>query len=91
MTNERLEALMRIVVAIVSGIILGIWRYFVAAISFINFLVIFVTGKRMKQLAGMGELWNSQWYTFQRYMIFQSNARPFPFSDLKGRMSKFEK
>ncbi len=91
MTNERLEALMRIVVAVVSGIILSVWRYFVVLISLVNFIYTIFTGKRMKELAGMAELWNSQWYVFQRYMIFQSNARPFPFTDLKGRMSKFEK
>jgi len=91
MTNERSEALMRIIVAIVSGIILCVWRYFVVLISFVNFIYTIFSGKRMKQLAEMGELWNSQWYVFQRYMIFESNTRPFPFTDLKGRMSKFGK
>ena len=89
--GERLEALMRIIVAIVSGIILCVWRYFVYFIALINFVYTIFAGKRMKELAEMGELWNSQLYVFQRYMIFESNKRPFPFGDLKGRMSKFEK
>lgn len=91
MTNERLEALMRVVVGIVSGIILGIWQYFIVALFAVNFIYTLFAGKRIKELADMSEIWNTQWYVFQRYMIFESNARPFPFTSLKSSMSKFGK
>lgn len=91
MTNERLEALMRIVVGIVSGIILGIWKYFIVALFIFNFVYALFAGRRLKELADMSEIWNTQGYIFIRYMIFESNARPFPFTSLKSSMSKFGK
>lgn len=89
MKGERKEALMRIVVGIVSGIILCVWRYLIGVFIIINFFYTLFTARRHKKIAGLSEIWNTQWYTFQRYMIFQSNRRPFPFSDLANSMSKF--
>ena len=89
--GERREAWMRIVVGIVSGITLSVWRYFVAVISLINFIYTIFAGKRLKRLSELGEIWNTQWYVFQRYMVFVSNYRPFPFTDLQKNMSKFGK
>ena len=89
--SERAEALMRIVVGIVSGIVLVVWRYFIGVISLINFVYTVFTGKRLKRLSELGEIWNTQWYIFQRYMVFQSNSRPFPFTDLSKSISKFSK
>ena len=89
--SERTEALMRIVVGIVSGIILGVWQYFIVALFVVNFIYTLFSGKRLKELAEMSEIWNTQWYVFQRYLIFESNARPFPFAKLERSMSKFGK
>ncbi len=91
MNKERKEALMRIVVGIVSGIILEAWRYFVAALALINFFYTIFAKKRMKELAEMSEIWNTQHYIFRRYMIFESNFRPFPFTKLQKSISKFGK
>lgn len=91
MHKERKEALMRIVVGIVSGIILGAWGYFVSILTFINFFYTLIAKKRMKQLAELSEIWNTQHYTFQRYMIFESNFRPFPFTKLRKSISRFAK
>ena len=90
MKGERIEALMRIVVGIVSGIILCVWRYLIGAFIVINFVYTLVSGKRWKRVAELSEIWNTQWYTFQRYMIFQSNRRPFPFTDLAKSMSRYK-
>ncbi len=87
--DERTEALMRIVVGIVSGIILGVWQYFIVALFVVNFIYTLFSGKRLKELAEMSEVWNTQWYIFQRYIIFESNRRPFPFTKLERSMSKF--
>ena len=91
MNREQKEAFMRIVVGIVSGIILGAWKYFVVILSVANFFYTIFAKKRMKQLAEMSEIWNTQWYFFQRYMIFESNSKPFPFTKLREKISKFEK
>ena len=87
--SERKEALMRILVAIVSGIILGAWKIFVQVLRVIHFIYVLITGKRSKDFADLSETWNTQWYYFQRYMLFVNNDRPFPFGKLKKSMSKF--
>ncbi|MFH1917595.1 MAG: DUF4389 domain-containing protein [Nanoarchaeota archaeon] len=89
--GERTEILVRIGVAIVSGIVLGVWRWFVIVIGFINWIYTLFAGKRMKELAEMSEVWNTQIYVFLRYMTLVSNERPFPFESLTKNFSKFEK
>jgi len=89
--GEQKEALMRIVVLIVSGIILGAWQYFISILMVINFFYTLFSKKRMKELAEMSEIWNTQHYIFNKYMIFESNFRPFPFTKLQKSISKFEK
>ena len=89
--NERKEAWMRIVVGIVSGIILGVWRYLIIVLAIANFFYTIFAKKRLSELAELCEIWNTQWYFFQKYMIFESNSRPFPFTNLKQSISKFEK
>lgn len=86
---ERKEALMRILVGIISGIILGIWKALIQVLSVIHWIVVVITGKRNKGLAEFCEIWNSQMYIFLRYMTFVSNKRPFPFSELENNLSKF--
>jgi len=91
MTNERTEALMRIPIGIVSGIILVVWRYLIAIFVVLNFFYTLFSGRRMKELAEMSEVWNTYQYVFIRYLIFVSNERPFPFNKLAKKMSKFSK
>jgi len=88
---ERKEALMRILVGIISGIILGIWKSLIQVLSVIHWIVVVITGKRNKGLAEFCEIWNSQMYIFLRYMTFVSNKRPFPFKELENNLSKFGK
>lgn len=88
--KERKEALMRIVVGIVSGIILEVWGYLIGLFFVINFIYTLITGKRMKDLAKMSETWNTQMYVFLRYLTFVTNQRPFPFESLTKEFSKVE-
>lgn len=88
--GERVEALMRIIVAIVSGIILGIWRWFIVVIGIVNWFYTLFVGKRMKELADLSEIWNTQTYIFLRYLTMVSNERPFPFNNLTKNFSKFK-
>ena len=89
--TERKEALMRLVVGVVSGIIFGVWKYLIIVLTIFNFTYTLFSGKRLKEFATMCEVWNTQWYVFQRYLIFVSNERPFPFNSLTKSMSKFTK
>jgi hypothetical protein len=88
--SERQEAWFRIVVFIVSGIILAIWKWLVMLLSVVNWLVVVVSGKRNKEMAVFCEYWNTEIYKFFRYMTFVSNKRSFPFSNLE-KISRFEK
>jgi hypothetical protein len=89
--SERNEALMRIVVGIISGIIIGVWRILIKVFALVNLLITLFSGKRSKELAELCEIWNTQVYIFLRYMTFVSNKKPFPFNALKKNLSKFEK
>jgi hypothetical protein len=89
--GERIEVLMRIVVAIVSGIVLGVWRWFILVIGFVNWIYTLFAGKRIQELAELSEIWNTQFYTYIRYLTMVSNQRPFPFTNLAKDLSKFEK
>ena len=82
---------MRILVLIVSGAILGIWRFFIYLIVFVHLDYVLIAGKRMKDFAVWGETWNTQWYIFQKYIIFLDNRRPFPFRKLEKNLDEFEK
>ncbi len=89
--SERKEAWMRIIVLIVSGIVIGVWKVFVQILAIINFVYAIFSGKRMKSWAEMGEICNTQNYIFFRYMMFESNFRPFPFTKLQKSMGKYQK
>ncbi len=90
MKKERKEAWMRILVAIVSGIILKLWGVVVLIVGVINWLIQLFSAKRNRSLANFCEPWNTEMYKYMRYLTAVSNARPFPFSSVE-RMSKFER
>ena len=89
MKTERKEAWFRIIVAIVSGIILALWRYLIFALAIINWLLVVFSGKRNEDIAEFCEYFNTQAYYFSRYLTFVSNERPFPFTKLR-KISKFK-
>jgi hypothetical protein len=88
--KEREEALMRIIVGIVSGIILYFWGYAVIIVAAVNFIYTLISGKRIRELADFTEIWATQVYYFTRYMGFVSNKRPFPFVELDKNIGKVE-
>jgi hypothetical protein len=88
--KERGEALMRIVVGIVSGIIFYVWMYVVGVFIIVNLIYTLIKGNRSKEIAEFCEIFSTQFYIFWRYITFVSNERPFPFESLKENMSKFE-
>ena len=88
--SERKEAWMRILVVIVSGVILNVWKVLVFVLAIINWFVVLFSGKRDKGIADFCEYWNSEVYRFIRYMTFETNERPFPFMGMK-KLGKFER
>ena len=89
--GERIEALLRIVIGIISGIILGLWKVLIQILVVLHWIIVIFTGKRQKGIADFCEIWNTQLYVFIRYMTFVSNRRPFPFDTLEKNMTKFGK
>ncbi len=89
--SERTESLMRIIVGIVSGIILSLWKGLIQILGVVHWFITIFTGKRNKDLAEFSEIWNTQIYIFLRYMTFITNERPFPFNSLTKNFSKFKK
>lgn len=88
--SERIEVLWRILVAIISGIILGIWRWLIVVIAIVHLVIVLINNKRDKALADFCEYWNSEFYRYVRYLTFVTNEKPFPFNELK-KLGKFEK
>lgn len=89
MAAERLEALMRIVVCVVTGIILYFWMFLVKVLTIVHWIVVILTGKRIKSLSEFCHIWNAQVYLFLKYITFASNKRPFPFVKL-GKVDKVD-
>jgi len=89
--GERTESWMRILVGIVSGIILGLWKGLIQLLGIVHWFIIIFTGRRNRDLAEFSEIWNTQIYIFLRYMTFVTNERPFPFNSLTKNFSKFKK
>ena len=74
-----------------SGIILDVWGIFVFVISAFNWIYTIFSGKRLKELARLSEIWNTQRYVYYRYLTLVTNERPFPFESLTKSISKFKK
>lgn len=90
MKKERKESLFRILVLIVSGIILGVWSSLVKLLAIVNFFIVLFSNKRNKGIAQFCEYWNTEFYRFSRYLTFVTNERPFPFTSMSERISKFK-
>ncbi len=78
--NERREAVMRIPVVIVSGIIISLWKILAQSALVINWFAVMITGRRNFELANFANIWVTEHYRFVRYMYFTTNERPFPFT-----------
>jgi len=89
--GERIEVLMRIVVSFVSGIVFSAWRLFIVVICAVNWIYTLFVGKRIQELSELSEIWNTQFYSYLKYLTMVSNERPFPFTNLAKNISKFKR
>jgi hypothetical protein len=90
MIFERKEAWMRIIVLIVSGIILSVWKTLIQIIVIVHWLYVIFGGKRSKDLAEFCNIWNTQVLKFLQYITFVHNDRPWPFSKLGKSIGKYK-
>ena len=88
--SERKEAWMRVIVAVISGIILSLWKTLVIFVTVVHWLYVVFANKRSRGLADFCNLWATQAYRFVRYLTFTTNARPFPFSEMGQPMHPTE-
>lgn len=88
--GERSEALMRIFVAIISGIILGLWKVIIQVVVVIHWIYVIFVGKRNKGLADFCNMWVTYAYNFIRYITFSTNKRPFPFGEFGKDIEKVD-
>ena len=88
--TERLEALLRIVIGIISGLILGLWKVIVQVVVIIHWFYTLITGKRNKEMAKFCNMWVTFAYNFVRYMTLTTNKRPFPFNRLGKNLEKVD-
>ena len=79
-TSERWEAIVRLPVALVSGIIIGLWKMLVEIVLIVHWFLVVITGRRNLDLANFSNSWITEYYRFVRYMYFTTNERPFPFT-----------
>ena len=80
--SERIEILWRILIGIVSGIILHLWKIVICIVAVVHLIYVLITGKRNKEMAQFCNRWNTQAYKYIRYMTFAANERLFPFTNL---------
>jgi len=91
MNEERKEVLMRVVIFIVSGVILGVWMHLIKLLIIVHWIYAIFSGKRNEDIAEFCHIWNTQAFRFVKYVTFVTNTRPWPFTKLGDTLGKFEK
>ena len=88
MINQRKEGLIRILVAIASGIIFYVWGWLILVLTVINLIFVLISGKKIKEFEGFCEEFSKEINTFIRYLIFTTDERPFPFKKIFKKVNK---
>lgn len=88
--SERIEALIRIPLAILYAIIWYCLGIIVGVLALVQFVVVLIRGKRINRISKFQNGATMYVYTNLRYLLFISNERPFPFSDLRKPFEKIE-
>jgi len=88
-SEEKKEAWFRILVLIISGIILAVWKWLVIILAIVNFFITIFSGKRNRDIAEFCDYWNTQVYLYVKYITSMTNERPFPFTKMQ-RIGKFK-
>jgi hypothetical protein len=76
--GERLEALLRIPLAIVYGIILAVWGFITALAVLVHWFHALILGRRHKGIAEFTNRFIAYVYEVYRYLYLVTNERPWP-------------
>ncbi|AIF68862.1 hypothetical protein PAP_02150 [Palaeococcus pacificus DY20341] len=76
--GERIEALVRLPLAILYSIILGIWGFVVEIVVIFHWFYALIFGKRSKSLADFANTYVTYQYDVNRYLYLVTNERAWP-------------
>lgn len=81
----RGETWLRGLFMVLFAVLYTIAEVVVTAVVLLQFLIVVVTGERNERLTGLGERLSVYVYDVLRFLTYNSEQRPFPFSDLRDR------
>lgn len=81
----RGETWLRGLFMLLFAVLYTIAEFVVTAVVLLQFLIVLVTGERNERLTGLGERLSLYVYDVLRFLTYNSEQRPFPFSDLRDR------
>jgi hypothetical protein len=81
----RGETWLRGLFMLLFAVLYTIAEVVVTAVVLLQFLIVVVTGERNERLTGLGERLSLYVYDLLRFLTYNSEQRPFPFSDLRER------
>lgn len=76
--GERLELIIRIPLAIIYGIILGIWGLVVGIVAIVHWFYTLIRGKRHLGMAKFTNRYITYSLLVSRYLYLITNERPWP-------------
>jgi len=76
--GDRLEALLRIPLAFIYGIIIGIWGLITALAVIVHWFYALIRGKRHRGIAEFTNRFVFYVYEVDRYLSLVTNERPWP-------------
>ena len=86
--DERKEGLLRILIAIVSGMIFYFWGWLIFILTIINLIYVFISKMKIKEFEIFCEEFSKELNMFIRYITFISNERPFPFKRVLRKINR---
>jgi uncharacterized protein YqhQ len=81
--EEQKQAMFRVLVLIISGIIFYFWTFAVFVMMLINIIFALFSGKNNKPITEFSEIWLNEIIRLCRYLLFLSNEKPFPFAEIR--------
>lgn len=79
------KILWRLLVFFISGIVLYVWTYATLIILIVNWFIVLFSGKKNNDLGIFVNYYALEITRFVKYTSFQTNEKPFPFTELKKK------
>jgi len=80
--SERIEALLRIPLAILYGAIVGVWGLIVGIATIFHWFHTIILGRRHRGIAEFVNRYVAYLYTVYRYLWSTTNKRPWPIGEM---------